>query len=134
MISPDFLHELDPTWTQSPDYKEIFAQVDSNHDGQITVEDCPFQAGSPDAIMWIKKILVPATHSSQAIDHLDPAWKVFHGDKITGAYKDSPLVPGAHSGDGDYEFLVDKLILQGATPDIANLIAGKVKARLMAGG
>lgn len=84
--------------------------------------------GSPMAKMWW-------THNVDAhiTDGVTPEMKAKYGGKVVGTYKGKPLVPGeAGPGQGDFQYLVDKLIVvNGVDYATAAKIAGKAKARMI---
>lgn len=60
------------------------------------------------------------------------AWQVVEAQaKASKMYAGKPLAPGVHVGDGDHQFLVDRLIWsQGLSPESAAKVAGSVAAKL----
>ncbi len=100
------------------------SKFDINGDGIITAQDCPYAYGTMEAKMWFAKVLEPATRHA-----ITDEMKVQYGDKVTGAYYGKPLVPGEQGqGQGDYSFLVDKLMItQGIDKVSASSIAGKIR-------
>ena len=104
---------------------------DINHDGLIDAHDCPFPAGSMKAKLWWKEVMEPVAHAQAT-----KAMKAQYGDSVTGAYQDKPLVPGeAGAGQGDFQYLVDKLVVtRGLSPLAATKVAAKIKWNMYGGG
>ena len=93
--------------------------------------DIPFPPGSLEA----KKAWAQIDADAHSPANVAKA-KQLHPDAI-GMYKGKALVPGPGENQGDYDFLVDKLVYsKGFSPEVASKIAGSVKFKLMkaAGG
>jgi hypothetical protein len=112
------------------DFDESFDELDTNSDGTISAEDCPYQYGSPKAKLWWKKIQEPFVKTQTTTD-----MKVKYGDRVVGAYKGKPLVPGeAGRGQGDFLFLTDKLrVTRGFSLSQAQNVAGRINTNLYGG-
>jgi hypothetical protein len=112
------------------DFDKDFTELDTNEDGDITMDDCPFEHGSERAKLWWKKVQAPYV-KTQVTEDLATKY----GDKVVGVYKGKPLVPGeAGRGQGDFGYLVDKLqVTRGLTPGAATKIAGKIKWTMYGG-
>lgn len=109
------------------DFKADMDRFDLNGDGEITIRDCPFGYGSPEAKLWWKNIMEPYVEQQITTEQTEQ-----YGDRVVGAYKGRPLVPGeAGAGQGDFDFLVDKIqVTKGLSRNSAYNIAGKVKRML----
>ena len=93
--------------------------VDNNHDDSIDGTDIPFEPGSLAAKKAWKEIAAIAK-SPDAIAQA----KALGYDNATGMYKGKVLAPGAGPGEGDFDFLRDKLIYDGGhSPEVATKIA-----------
>jgi hypothetical protein len=105
-------------------------ELDTNGDGVVNADDCPYKHGTPKAKLWWKEKVEPFTETKITDD-----MRTKYGDRVIGAYKGKPLVPGeAGRGQGDFEFLVDKLrVTRGLTIGAAEKIAGKIKGTLYGG-
>jgi len=112
------------------DFEKDFGKLDTNGDGVLDIRDCPYEHGTPKAKLWWKEIMDP-----YAKTQITDAMKTKYGAKCTGAYKGKPLVPGeAGRGQGDFQFLVDKLrVTRGLGVDAATKIAGKINTKLYGG-
>lgn len=106
------------------DFDIDFDKFDLNSDGVLDASDCPFPGGSVEAKLWWRNVMEPFAHSD-----IRSEWTEQYGDDVVGGYKGKPLVPGqAGSGQGDFQFLVDKIrITQGLSYQSAVKIAGKIK-------
>ena len=107
------------------DFDNDMERFDFNGDGEITINDCPYDYGSAEAKLWWRNVLEPFAQSNISSEHTEQ-----YGDRVVGAYKGKPLVPGeAGAGQGDFQFLVDKIrVTQGMDYGSATKIAGKVKS------
>lgn len=107
-----------------------FDDLDTNHDGIIDMHDCPFPLGSAKAKIWWKQVVEPVAQSQTTEDMVAK-----YGDRVVGSYQGKPLVPGeAGHGQGDFQFLVDKLqVTRGLSPSAATKIAAKIKMDLYGG-
>lgn len=115
------------TGDQNVDIQEHFNELDVDGDGQLTAADCPYKFGTYKARMWWDNVIEPHAKSQITDDMVDQ-----HGDKVVGAYRGKPLVPGeAGPGQGDFDFLVDKLqVVRGLSVNSAVRIAAKAKLGL----
>lgn len=112
------------------DLEKDFDELDTNGDGILDIRDCPYEHGTPKAKIWWKEVMDPYTKTQ-----ITEGMKTKYGDRVIGAYKGKPLVPGeAGRGQGDFDFLVDKLrCTRGLGIDAATKIAGKVTKTLYGG-
>lgn len=101
-----------------------YTPEDRDGDGVITKYDCPFPFGSPQAKIWWDQVVEPYVKTQ-----ITPGMKAQYGDAVTGAYKGKPLVPNQIGpGQGDFEFLVDKLqVKEHLSAEAALKIALKAK-------
>jgi hypothetical protein len=85
--------------------------------------DIDFLPGSIEAKKaWLE--IETEAHSPESIERA----RSMGYEDADGWYKDGPLRKGAHAGDSDYEFMVDKLVYHhGYSPGVAAKIAGKVR-------
>lgn len=97
---------------------------DLDNNGVLDINDCPFGKGTFEARVWTKQVLEPYVQQQ-----ITPEMKAQYGDKVVGAYKGLPLVPGEQgSNQGDFQYLVDKLQLtQGLSKMSAQKVAAKVR-------
>jgi hypothetical protein len=92
----------------SAHYGDVSYHPDNTQD---IMQVLPFKAGSQAAKIWWKHVQDEANSSH-----------MYHG---------KPLQKGPHSGDGDFDFMVDKLqVAQGYSHDVAVRIAAATKHRL----
>lgn len=112
------------------DFDKDFGKLDTNGDGILDINDCPYEHGTPKAKLWWKNVMEPYA-KTQITDDM----RVKYGDRVIGAYKGKPLVPGeAGRGQGDFNFFVDKLrVTKGYGLAKATKIAGKVNQTLYGG-
>lgn len=98
---------------------------DLNGDGVLDIRDCPYPYGTTAAKKWWYSKIEPVVRA-QATDTNKDIW----GNTLTGVYKGKPLRPGPHPGDGDWDYMVDKIkVTQGLSHENASNIAGKVLQR-----
>lgn len=84
---------------------------DTNGDGMIDVHDCPYPLGSKEAKLWWKQV---ETYS-----------------KAHGHFNGKPLIPGPGPGQGDFDLLVNKLMVDRGLDHVSAVkIAGKVRHNL----
>lgn len=111
-----------------------FGAYDTNGDGIITADDCPFDHGTVAAKAWWQNVqasFVKATmNNPEAMQYMDQ-----YGDKFHGFYNGKPLLTGVSAKDvpnqGDFQFIVDRLMItQGLSKGSAQNIAGFIKAKL----
>jgi hypothetical protein len=107
------LIDLGPGWTPE----------DTDKDGEITGADIPFPPGSIEAKKaWMQ--IENLAHSPANVAKC----KTLGYEDGRGMYAGRPLVPGAGPGQGDFQFLVDKLIwYNGEAPEVATKIAAKAR-------
>ena len=111
-----------------------FGAYDTNGDGVITADDCPFEHGTTAAKMWWSNVQVPFIKAS--MNHPDAMhYMAKYGDKFQGFYNGKPLLRGISAqevaGQGDYNFIVDRvMITQGLSKGAAQNVAGFIKSRL----
>lgn len=107
-----------------------FDTLDTNGDGILDIRDCPFPHGSAKAKWWWSNVVEPITKAQVTDDMRED-----YGDRVVGAYQGKPLVPGeAGRGQGDFQFLVDKLqVTRGLSPLAATKVAAKIKNNLYGG-
>src|SRR4030042_5209589 len=77
---------------------------DSNGDGIINGQDCPYQFNSAKAKLWWKQVMEPHVQ-----DQVTPEMKAKYGAKVTGAFEGKALVKGVGANQGDFNYLVNKL-------------------------
>lgn len=106
MFVPDIPGILDAMNSNGDVFEEKnFEALDLDGDDRLTVLDCPFDFGTPEAQLWWKKIMVPYTKGN-----ITEQMREDYGSKVVGAYKGKPLIPGeAGKGQGDFSYMVDKL-------------------------
>lgn len=107
--------------------------LDVNHDGQVDFADlkaAKIKPGSPEAREWWERVEKHATNT-----RIPAEVKAKYGSKVIGMYKGKPLVPGeAGKGQGDFEFMVDKLkATRGMSDESARNVAGKIRWKLYGG-
>ena len=109
------------------DFSMDLDRFDFNGDGEITIADCPYEYGSPEAKLWWSNIMVPWVKSQITDVHTEQ-----YGDSVVGVYQGKPLVPGEIGpGQGDMQFLIDKIrVTKGLSYNSARNIAGKIKANI----
>ena len=98
---------------------------DINGDGNITVEDCPFEPGTQDAKTWWADNV-----DAKLAENITPEMKAQYGDRVVGAFNGKPLVPGERSLDhGDSWYMSTKLkVTEGLSAAAAKKVAAKVLA------
>jgi len=111
------------TGDAKPDFGIDMDNLDNNHDGIISADDCPYEHGGLKAKLWWKKVL-----ESYAKENITEEMREQYGDKVVGNYKGKPLVPGEKGvGQGDFIFHKDKLMVcEGLSETSAKKIAGKI--------
>ena len=108
-------------------YAGKLGSLDTNHDGVIDVKDCPFPLGSTEAKAWWTQQVLPAVKAAKT--SLPQEVQDKYGEKLVGAYKGRPLVPGVQGQDqGDMSFVIDSIrVTQGLSSDQAFRIASKAR-------
>jgi len=93
------------------------------NDGGVTASSIPYEPGTIEAKeAW--NIIDELAHNEESIVLAQNSGF----DSATGWYNGKPLIPGAGSGHGDFDFLVDKLIYSdGYSPEVATNIAGAIR-------
>jgi hypothetical protein len=110
-----------------------FSAFDTNGDGIITADDCPFDHGSPAAGAWWKN--VQDAYLRATVHHPDALQFAKYGDKFHGFYNGKPLLSGVSAqevpGQGDFDYVTDRvMVTQGLSKGSAQNIAGFIKAKL----
>jgi hypothetical protein len=100
---------------------------DANHDGFLSVDDCPFQAKSAEAKLWIKNVLDPYVRNS-----ITDEMREIYGDKVKGAYLGNPIVPGEPGSyeqpQADMDYWIDKVRL---TEDVDFFTARNIVQKIL---
>lgn len=112
------------------DLNQHFDALDTNSDGMLSADDCPFELGSPDAQLWWKTVIEPYIKTQVTDDMRDQ-----YGDKCSGAFLGKPMVAGikgsAENPQGDFDFVVHKIMVtQGLPQENAIRIASSMAKKL----
>ncbi len=111
-----------------PDFSDI-SKYDLNGDGQLTVDDCPFEMGSPKAQWWFSNILKPYTQQQVT----EEVTEKFGDKQVVGVYKGKALIPGDQNDDlskqhGALDYVKDRLMVtKGMSPQGAARVAQLIK-------
>lgn len=107
-------------------FEKLIADADGHHDDGGLATKLHAQPGSPEAIKAWAQIDADA-HSPTAIAKAK-ACHVPGAEKSVGFYNGKPLIPGVGPGQGDFDFLVDKLVAtKGMTVGAAEKLAAHIK-------
>ena len=120
MLVQNMLDDVRPDFSNIEDY-------DTNGDGTLTADDCPFEPGSSKAQMWFSKVLQPYVQSQVNQELMSKFDDADH--PVVGVYKGKALVAGERGEDlGKLDYTIDRLMItKGVSPSGAARVALLVK-------